>query len=447
MNAESQIQADHHEEAPEVHIEDVIVDQIRPRKVANLLLWIIVSFFVLFLIWAAVAQIDRSVHATGRVVPDSRLQVVSNLEGGIISQILVEAGELVERGQALIRLDPVQREGDYGASASTAQSLQAKIARLQGQLTGRTPVYPAGNSPASQQAISIEQALYGSEMSELASLTQTGEARILQSVRAVGEAEANYRSALSQARSYEQQLDMIRPLVERGLEPRLTLVQLESSAASAQAQAQAAQAGIARFQANVAEAQSSLSQAKQDWRSRVAAQLAESQAQLSALNRTLPALQDRVTRSLVTAPLDGIVNRVLVTTIGGAVGAGDPLVELVPAGETLMLETRLLPKDIGFVRIGQDARVSITAYPSNAYGSLEGTVVSISPDATVDPESGESFYTVQVRSTGSLEDAAGNPLPVGVGMTADVSILGEKRSVLSYLTAPFTRLGQRALRE
>lgn len=447
MNAESQIQTEHLDEPAEEYLEDVIVERIQPRKMANLLLWLIVGFFVIFFVWAAMAQIDRSVYAVGRVVPDSRLQIISNLEGGIVSQILVEAGEVVEKGQALIRLDPIQREGEFGASESTVQSLQAKIARLQSQLSGRTPRYPAGNTLALRDAIAIERALYNSEIGEFASLVETGEARIMQSRRAVGEAEATYRSALTQARNAEQQLNLMRPLVERGLEPQLTLVQLENAASSAQSQAQAAQATIARFQANVAESRSSLSQARQDWRSRVARQLAESQAQLSALNRTLPALQDRVTRSQVTAPLAGIVNRVLVTTVGGAVGAGDPLVEIVPAGKSVMLEARLLPKDIGFVRLGQAARVSITAYPSNAYGSLEGTVVAISPDATVDPNSGESFYTVQVRSAGTLEDAAGAPLSVGVGMTADISILGEKRSVLSYLTAPFTRMGQRALRE
>jgi adhesin transport system membrane fusion protein len=430
-----------------MHLEDMVVDRIKPRKVANLLLWIIAGFFVLFFAWAALAQVDRSVHASGRIIPDSRLQVISNLEGGIVREIMVETGDSVTRGQPLIRLDPIQREADFGANSATAVALQAKIARLQGQLTGRAPRYPGDGSADSNQAIAIERALYAAEMAELSSLVQTAEARILQATRAVAEAEANLQSALSQSRSYEQQIGLIRPLVERGIEPRMTLVQLENNVAMARAQADAQRASISRAQANVAEARSALSQSRQDWRSRVATELADAQGRLAALERTLPALEDRVERSLVSAPVAGKVNRVLVSTIGGTVAPGAPLVEIVPSGDSLLFEARLLPKDVGFVRLGQEARINVTAYQSNVYGALDGRVVSISPDATVDERSGDSFYIVQVRSEGALRDARGKALPLGPGMTADISLLGEQRSVLSYLISPFTRLGQRALRE
>jgi membrane fusion protein, adhesin transport system len=122
-------------------------------------------------------------------------------------------------------------------------------------------------------------------------------------------------------------------------------------------------------------------------------------------------------------------------------------VELVPSGETLLLEGRLLPKDVGFVAIGQPARISITAYDPGTYGMMKGRVVAISPDATEDENTGESYYVVRVRTEGALKDKNGKTLPLGPGMTADISLLGEKRSVLSYILSPFTRLGDRALRE
>ncbi|MGX7893850.1 HlyD family type I secretion periplasmic adaptor subunit [Tsuneonella sp. HG222] len=429
------------------HLEDMVVDRVEPRKVANLLLWLILGFFVLFVLWASLSEIDRSVHAQGRIVPDSRLQVISNLEGGIVQQILVQAGDKVVAGQPLVRLDKTQRQADFGSNAVTAASLQAKIARLQAQITGRAPSYPSTAAPGMAEAVAIERALYASQVAELSSLEQAGQARILQSNRAVSEAEANYRSAQEQARNYEQQANMMRPLVERGIEPRATLMTLESQTSVARSQAQAAQSTISRMHAQVAEATSSLAQARQDWRSRSAAELSEAQTRLAALRSTLPALQDRVDRSVVTAPVAGEINRVLVSTVGGSIAAGQPLVELVPSGETLMIEGRLNPKDIGFVRLGQKARISITAYDSGVYGQLDGTVVSISPDATVDEQSGDSFYTVQVRSNGSLKNADGTPLQLGPGMTADISLLGDKRSVLSYILTPFTRLQERALRE
>jgi membrane fusion protein, adhesin transport system len=432
---------------PNEHFEDTLIERVEPRKAASLLLWLILGFFALFLIWAALSEIDRSVHAAGRIVPDSRLQVISNLEGGIVQEILVKAGDEVRAGAALIRLDQTQRQADFGSNAITAATLQAKIARLQAQITGRSPTYPTGGMPGMAEAISTEKALYSAQMSELASIQAGGQARILQASRAVAEAEATYRSGLEQARNYEQQASVIRSLVERGIEPRITLMQLESSAAVARSQAQAQLAATSRLQAQVAEARSALSASRQGWLSRAAAELAQSQGELAALRSTLPALRDRVDRSIVTAPVAGVVNRVLVSTIGGSVGPGAPLVELVPSGETLLLEGRLLPKDVGFVAIGQPARISITAYDPGTYGMMKGRVVAISPDATEDENTGESYYVVRVRTEGALKDKNGKTLPLGPGMTADISLLGEKRSVLSYILSPFTRLGDRALRE
>ena len=447
MNVQNSITVPRERPDEPEHIEDIVVDRVEPRKVANLLLWLILAFFVIFVTWAALAKIDRSVHAMGRIVPDSRLQVISNLEGGIVEAILVSAGDKVVAGQPLVRLDQTQRQADFGSNAVTASTLQAKIARLQAQITGRSPSYPPAGAPGMADAIAIERALYSAQMAELSGLEAAGQARITQANRAVSEAEANYRSALEQARNYEQQANMMRPLVERGIEPRATLMTLESQASVARSQAQAQQASIARMQAQVAESQSSLAQARQDWRSRSAAELADAQAKLASLRSTLPALSDRLDRSVVTAPVAGEINRVLVSTIGGSVGAGEPLVELVPSGESLMIEGRLNTKDIGFVRMGQPARISITAFDAGIYGTLEGKVVSISPDATVDESTGDSFYIVQVRTDGVLKDSSGNTLQLGPGMTADVSLLGDKRSVLSYILTPFTRLGQRALRE
>ena len=151
---------------------------------------------------------------------------------------------------------------------------------------------------------------------------------------------------------------------------------------------------------------------------------------------------------MVKAPLPGRINRVLVTTVGGVVAPGAPLVELVPSEESLLIEVAILPQDIAFVRMNQDAKVNITAYDSSIYGSLEGTVVAISPDAVLNEQTGQSFYTVEVRTrSNALKSRDGRPLPIGSGMVADVSLLGDKRSILSYLFSPITRLGERAFRE
>jgi adhesin transport system membrane fusion protein len=150
---------------------------------------------------------------------------------------------------------------------------------------------------------------------------------------------------------------------------------------------------------------------------------------------------------VVRTPLDGRVNRVLVTTVGGTVGPGSPLVEIVPSGDTLLVEAMITPADIAWVRMGQRAKVNISAYDSSVYGGLEGKVVAISPDATLDERTGQSFYTVRVGTDDKLLDKAGRPLEIGPGMVADVALLGDKRSVMSYILSPITKLGQTALRE
>lgn len=190
-----------------------------------------------------------------------------------------------------------------------------------------------------------------------------------------------------------------------------------------------------------------MAQARSDWMSRAGVELSQAQAELSAQRQTLPALSDRVDRTVIRAPLSGKVNRVLVTTVGGSVSAGMPVAEIVPSDDTLYIEALVRPSDIAAVRLGQPARVEITAYNSAIFGTLDGRVTSISPDALINEKSGESFYTVEVQTVSKLRDHDSRELAIGPGMMANVNLIGEKRSVLSYLFTPITRLTEKAFRE
>jgi len=431
----------------ETHLED-LADRIKPKAVSNLLLWLIAGFFVLFVLWASFVKLDRTVHAPGRVVPSGRLQVLSNLEGGIVSQILVRPGDMVKRGQPLVRLDRTQAGAELGSSAATVGALSAKIARLEAEIAGRSPVYPAPATPEIAEQIAIERSLHAARMSDLASLSSAAAARESQASRAVAEARSAYESRVSARDAARRQLELIRPLVERGIEPQLTLIQLENSAAIAANDAAQASAAIARAQGSVAEARASLAQVRGAWRAQAGTELAAAQGELGARRQQMPALEARLGRATVTAPVDGRVNRVLVSTVGGSIGAGQPIVEVVPSADQLTVEALVSPKDIASVRINQHARVNITAYESGVYGGMDGRVFTISPDATVDERTGESHYTVRVRGDAqNFRDPQGRRLVIGPGMTADVNLIGDKRSVMSYILTPFTRLGEEAFRE
>ena len=429
------------------HIED-LAGRVRPRQASNVLLWIIAIFFVAFVIWAAVTELDRTVRGQGRVIASSQLQVVSNLEGGIVSAILVRIGQQVSRGQELIRLDKTQSGAELGTGETSVNALRVKVMRLQAEMAGRSPVYPAPSNPEIARQIEIERSLHAARVAELASITSAGRARVAQASQAINEAQATYMARTTARDARLSQLRVIRPLVEKGIEPRMSLIQAESEYEIAVKEAESAAATLQRARAGVSEAQAAMAQQRQDWMSRAGAELAAAQAEMAARSKGLPALQERVERTAVRAPLAGRVNRVLVTTVGSAVAPGAPMIEIVPSEEALLVEALVRPQDIAFVRIGQEGKVNITAYDSSVYGSLKGQVVSISPDAMVNEKTGESHYLVQVRTeTNALKDKNGKPLPIGTGMVADVSLLGEKRTILQYILTPISKLRDTAFRE
>lgn len=413
------------------------------RKLANRILWIIAAFFVVFFLWAAFTKVDRTVHSFGRVVASSKMQVVSNLEGGVIEQILVKPGQIVKKGDVIVRLSPTLTTAEMGSNAASVEALRAKVARLNAEVRGVAPSY--AGLPAS--IVQTEQALHSARSAEYSGLASAGSARVAQAERSVAEAQSMVAARRSNLDAAQRELDMLRPLADRQIVSRVDLLKAENAVVVAQNELAAAQSAVSRARSAVAEASASGSQARSDWLSRAGMELATAQAELAARERTMPALSDKVDRTIIRAPMTGTVNRVLVTTVGGSVAAGMPVVEIVPNEEALYIEAMVRPQDIGNISLGQRASVEITAYRSAVFGTLEGQVTTISPDAVINEKTGESFYTVEVRTTSQLQGRDGKPLQIGTGMTANVSLMGEKRSILSYLFTPITRLSETAFRE
>src|SRR3569623_2469310 len=315
-------------------------------------------------------------------------------------------------------------------------------------MAGREPTYPASSDPEVVRQVSVEQSLHAARMAELASNTNAGNARIAQASESIQEAQGAYQARVASRDAKLDQLKLIKPLVEKGIEPRMSLIQAQSEYDGSVKEAEQAAATLQRARASVGEARAAMSQQRQTWMSQAGTDLTAAQAELNARSQTLPALQEKLSRTAVRAPLAGRINRVLVTTVGSAVAPGAPMIEIVPSHEALLGEAMVKPQDIAFVRIGQRARVNITAYDPSVYGSLHGEVVAISPDATTNEKTGESYYVVQIRTeSNALKDHYGNPLPIGTGMVADVSLLSEKQTKLQYILTPITRITETAFRE
>ena len=409
----------------ETHLED-LTDRIKPRAASNLLLWGVVGFVLVFFVWAAFAELDRTVRGMGRVIPSSQLQIVSALEAGIVEQIFVRSGQRVRANDPLLLLDPTQSGAELGSGSAALSALEARAARLEAEVAGRAPVFPAPRDDMMRDQIRIEEALYRARASALAGLTGAASARLSGAERAVAEAQAAYRARTANRDARQAEARILRPLVERGIEPRLSLIQAEGAAAIAASEAAGAAASIAR----------------------ASTELATTQAELAARRRALPALAERVQRTTLRAPLSGTVNRVLVTTRGSAIQPSQPLVEIVPSQESLLIEVRIRPQDIASVRMGQLARVAITAYDRAVYGTLEARVVAISPDAVSEERTGETYYVVRVRTdANALRDRQGRSFPIGPGMIAEADLLGDRRTVLQYILSPLSRLSERAFRE
>jgi adhesin transport system membrane fusion protein len=418
---------------------DALERRLRPRLMSGLILWVIFGFFVLALIWAALAEVDKSVRAQGKVIPSAQVQTVSNLEGGIVEEVLVKTGQLVAEGEPLVRLSPTISEAELGSGSATLNALSAKVSRLQAEIGGQGggTILPAA-----------ERALYQARQSELSGLINAGRARIAAASRAVSEAEAMLQSRRSQAASAATEVSALRPLVENGIEPRLSLTLAQGRANAAASEVSAAAATVARASANVAEARAALVQQSGGWRSSTASELTVSQAELSARRSVMPALADKVRRTQVTAPMAGRVNRVFVATAGGSVPAGSPLVEVVPVQDGLIVEVAVKPQDIASVHYDQPTQVSVTAYDTALYGRLSGRVIAISPDAIANERTGESHYLVRIAlDRKTLRDQAGKPLAIGPGMTVEASLIGKKQSILSYLMSPLSKVTNAAFRE
>jgi adhesin transport system membrane fusion protein len=423
-------------------------DHFDASRASKILLWTIVALTVALITWASLAQVDEVAVAQGRVIPSRQLQVVSNLEGGVVKAILVKAGAQVKAGQPLVQLDSTAFNAEFGKTNESYNALVARAARLQAEISGRTPVFPTALVASAPQLVATERSLYSARLADLAASTNVEQARLDQAQRALNQAEVEAAAKVQGAVMADRETAMIAPLVEKGIEPQIELMRAQSAQTQARGAADSANLAIRRARSGVAEAQSSLRGIRERYRSQAVEALTQARAELAGQGSTLPALQDRVTRTEVRAPISGTVNRVLVATVGGVVRPGEPIVEIVPLDDTLVVEVDVKPADIAFIHPGQRATVKLTAYDYSIYGSLEGRVERISPDAIVNERTGESHFTIRVRTNeAALKAQDGSPLPIGAGMMAQVDVIGHKRSILSYLLTPISKLKDNAFRE
>ena len=394
--------------------------------------------------WAALAHVDEVTKGDGKVIPSRQLQVVQSLDGGVVSEILVREGQVVEAGQLLLKIDETRATSGVRESAAQGFALIARQARLRAIAEGATfqPPPPSDN-PDERRIVEEEKRLYETRLSELNTMVAINQQQLQQRQQELSEMRSRKASAERTLDLSQQELTKTKPLLASGAVSEVDILRLEGAVSKARGDSEQAGAQIARVQAAIGEATRKIQETELTFRNDARKEMADVMGKLNALNQGAVALSDKVDKSQIKAPLRGRVQRLLANTVGGVVQPGKDIVEIVPLDDSLVLDARVQPRDIAFIHPGQKANVKFTAYDFSIYGGLDADVENISPDSVVD-DKGNAYYLVRVRThlTGFNEK-----LPIIPGMTAEVDILTGQKTVLSYLLKPVLKVKSYALRE
>jgi len=398
---------------------------LRTPRTSRMLLVTFLAMLAAFLTWAHFAILDEVKRGNGRVVPSRQIQVVQTLEGGIVGDILVQEGAIVQQGQSLMRIDDTKFASEFGEIRERRAAMAARVARLDAEARGRdTVAFPDQLDQVVPAAVATENSVFKMRSQKLA-----------QDVDVLNQQVTRLTGTL---KLLDRELVLTRKLYEQKIVPEIEMLRLDRQAAEMKGQ--------------LAEAQSKMTNTVTSFRSQADEDLAKSKGDLAVLDENIKSAQDRVRRTDLKAPVYGIVNKLNVTTVGAVVQPGANVMDIVPLDDSLLVESRIRPQDIAFIRPNQDAVVKLSAYDSSVYGSLKGKVERISADTIVDEkaeksERQETFYRVMVRTDKNHLGTSAKPLPIIPGMVTTVEILTGEKSVLDYLLKPARTLRDDALRE
>jgi len=417
-----------------------------PRVVAILLLFGVILFFAAAITWAWWAEIDEVTRGQGTVIPSSQVQVIQNLEGGILKEILVREGEMVEAGQILLRIDDTGFAASLGEQKAAYYSLMGQIARLTTESEGGALEFPPELMAEARQVAVNERKLYNARRADLKSQLGILRKQVDQRKQELTE----LRGLLKQNRSglvlLEEEFQMTEPLVRNGVVPKINLLRLRREVNDLEGLITGTLLALPRAKSAVQEATRRIEERYLNFRSEALRELNSQKGEFAQVEQVILAAKDRVLRTDLRSPVRGIVKQLNISTIGGVVLPGMNLMEVVPLDDTLLVEARVLPADVAFLKPGQKATVKLTAYDFSIYGGLDAKLVRISADTIVD-ERGESYYQIIVRTDKSELVHQGQILPIIPGMVASVDILTGRKTVLDYLLKPILKTRNRALTE
>jgi adhesin transport system membrane fusion protein len=375
------------------------------------------------------------------------LQKIQNLEGGIVAELYVKEGQIVEAGAPLIRLDDTRFVSNAGETEALRLAMQLRVERLSAQVDDRPLNIPDEVLKAAPSQAANERSLYESRRQQLKDEVGGLQEQLVQrqqELREFTSKQGQYRSQLSLQR---QEINMSEPLVAQGAVSPVEVLRLKRAEMETRGQLDATTLAIPRAESAIKEVQRKIDETRGKFRSEALTQLNEARTELNKAESTGRALEDRVSRTLVTSPVRGIVKQLLVNTVGGVIQPGSDMVEIVPLDDTLLVEAKIRPQDIAFLHPGQEAVVKFTAYDYTVYGGLKAKLERIGADTITDEDKKTTYYMITLRTDRSHLGTDEKPLLIIPGMVASVDIITGKKSILSYLLKPIIKARAEALHE
>ena len=423
-----------------MHSLSAAVLEVAPTRL-RVVLYFWLGAIVLFLLWANFAYIDEIARGQGEVIPSGENQMIQNLEGGIVEEILVQEGESVKKGQILIKIDNQKSVSSYSSNEIKAEALKAQILRLKAESTGQKFMVPPDLKKRLAQFIDNEKSLYNTNKQQLNSKLNALREKLVQKKQELAEAYSQRDHLESSYSMISREVRMTKPMVAKGVRSKIDFLKLQREANEISSKYDAAKKSIPRLKSAIKEVQSNIKEVKLNFQSEAKSKMNEAVAEFKSLQVTSTALEDQVTRTIVKSPMKGIVQKLYVHTVGGVIQPGEDIMEIVPSDETLLVKVRIKPKDIAFIYLGQRAIVKFTAYDFSIYGGLEGKVVLISPDSIKDDE-GNVFYEVRIKTDKNYIGRDGKKLKIIPGMTTSVDIITGQKTVLDYILKPILKTKQ-----
>lgn len=410
------------------------------------LIWLTLILFVCAIWWASVSEVEEVTRGMGKVIPSSQIQVIQNLEGGILAETYINIGDIVNKGELLMRLDEKRFSAPYQEYRLKYLALTAKAARLTAETEGVAMVLPQEIEDENPSIAGREWQLYNSRKQELATTISILEEKAKQRKQEIAELREKRAELNRTYRLLQREIELTEPLVDQGAVSEVEILRLKRDASSMLGEIAATRLAIPRVQSQLDEALKEIEEEHLQYSNQAKKELNEVESELDALSATSVALADRLERTAIRSPVYGTVKQVLVNTVGGVIQPGMDLIEIVPLEDTLLVEAQIKPSDIAFLRPDQNAMVKFTAYDFTIYGGLEAELEFISADSITD-EKGNAFYNVRVRTNQNFLEGRGGKMPIIPGMVATVDILTGKKTILSYLLKPVLKAKQTALRE